>query len=160
MVGSKDIEIFKATRDNLEELFSLAENFWNESNFNNGSLTLAPDFWKSTVSHHIGLHDTAAICAKVDGAIVGYVLIYYQTDYTKEKIGEMFQFYVKPEMRGTPVARSLVSSAVEQYEEWGCKRAYCEASPGISHRDHLGMFSNLWAKYGYSEIGVTLMKEF
>jgi hypothetical protein len=65
-----------------------------------------------------------------------------------------------PEKRVTDVARLLVEGAVKQYEEWGCARAYCEASPGISHRDHLGLFKNLWGKFGYKEIGVTLMKEF
>lgn len=155
-----DIEIFNADEKNLEEMFALARDFWFESNFHSSGLTISEYSWKDTVRTHIGLDDTAGICARVDGKIVGYVLIYYQTDYTVERIGEMFQFYVVPEFRGTLVARKLVDAAVKQYEEWGCARAYCEASPGISMRDHLALFRNLWAKYGYEEIGVTLMKEF
>lgn len=155
-----DIKIIKADSSHLEELWTLAEQFWYESNFDNGKITLQPDFWKQTVANHIDLPDTAAISAVIDGKIVGYVLIYYQTDFTKEPIGEMFQFYVSPEFRGTNVARMLVDAAVNQYEAWGCVRAYCEASPGLSHRDHLSHFRNLWAKFGYKEVGITLMKEF
>ena len=160
MAQPESVEIFNADASNLEEMFALAENFWHESNFQTAGLTLAPDFWKNTVRAHIGLPDTAGICASIDGAIVGYVLVYYQTDYTVERIGEMFQFYVKPEYRSTKVARKLVEAAVNQYKEWGCARAYCEASPGIAMRDHLALFRNLWGKYDYQEIGVTLMKEF
>ena len=149
-----------ADESHLDELFTLAENFWHESNYNNGKITLAPHFWKDTVRQHIGLDDTAAICVRHNEKIVGYVLIYYQTDYTIERIGEMFQFYVTPDYRGTEVARMLVDAAVNQYKEWGCVRAYCEASPGISFKDHLGLFRNLWGKFGYEEVGITLMREF
>lgn len=156
----QSFEIFRADHTHLDELFTLAERFWFESNFSTAGLTLAPDFWKDTVRRHIGLSDTAAICAKVNGKIVGYALIYYQTDFTVERIGEMFQFYVEPEHRASGIARALVVEAVKQYRAWGCARAYCEASPGISMRDHLALFKNLWAKQGYYEIGITLMKEF
>lgn len=158
--GDEIVEIFKANKTSLDEMFVLATDFWHESNFHSAGLTLKEDHWKSLVSSHIEQNDTAAICARVNGKIVGYVLIYYQTDYTYEPIGEMFQFYVCPEFRKTNVARMLVQAAVNQYNEWGCARAYCEASPGISMRDHLSLFKNLWGKFGYKEIGVTLMKEF
>jgi GNAT superfamily N-acetyltransferase len=154
------VEIIKADESHLDELFLLAERFWRESNFQTQGLTLRSDFWKGTVANHIGLEDTAAFAARLDGKIVGYVLIYYQTDFTFEPIGEMFQFYVIPEMRGSGVARALVQAADDQYKAWGCVRAYCEASPGISHKDHLGLFRNLWGKFGFKETGITLMKEF
>lgn len=159
---SEDIygEIFYADKSHVEELFTLAETFWNESNFNNGNLTIRKDYWQDMVRGHIDQEDTEAICCRVDGNIVGYVLIYYQKDYTQEPIGEMFQFYVAPEYRGTKVARELVKASVAKYEEWGCARAYCEASPGISFKDHLSLFRNLWGKFGYEQVGVTLMKEF
>jgi GNAT superfamily N-acetyltransferase len=153
-------EIIKATEEDLEELFELAETFWHESNFNREGITLRPDHWKHTVATHIALPDTAALCAVVAGKIVGYVLVYYQADFTEERIGEMFQFYVSPEWRGTNIPRELVAAAMKQYEEWGCVRAYCEASPGLSFRDHLALFKNLWGKFGYQEVGITLMKEF
>lgn len=159
MAQSK-FEIFHANESHLDEMFALTTRFYYESNFHTASLTLRDDLWKQTLTHHINLDDTAAICACVDGKIVGYVLVYYQTDFTEERIGEMFQFYVEPEQRGSGVARALVDEAVKQYKEWGCVRAYCEASPGIAMRDHLGLFKNLWGKFGYEQIGITLMKEF
>ena len=153
------INIFEANETHLDEMFDLAERFWYESNYSVEGMTLRPDFWKQTVRNHIGLDDTAAICAELDGKIVGYCLIYYQTDYTVERIGEMFQFYVQPEYRKTHVARKIVEAVVKKYDEWGCKRCYCEASPGLSHRDHLSLFKNLWSKFGYKEVGITLMRE-
>ena len=35
------------------QVFHLAEQFWHESNFNNGKLTLKPDAWKNTVREHM-----------------------------------------------------------------------------------------------------------
>lgn len=155
----QEVVIDYATKEDLDELFQLAERFWYESNFD-GKTTLQPDRWKQTLINHIDNPATAAITAWVNGKIVGYVLIYYQTDYTVEPIGELYQFYVSPEFRGTPIARALVEQADLQFKRWGCARAYCEASPGMSFRDHLGMFANLWGKFGFEKIGVTLMKEF
>lgn len=157
---SQYAEIIHGKEEHLKELFTLAERFWHESNYNLKGLTLRPDFWKKTVRAHIGSDDVAALCAVVDGKIVGYVLIYYQTDFTEEPIGEMFQFYVSPDFRGTNIPRELVKAAQVQYEEWGCARAYCEASAGLTFRDHLSLFRNLWGKFGYKETGITLMKEF
>jgi GNAT superfamily N-acetyltransferase len=155
-----DIDIFRADASNLDELFALAERFWNESNYATAGLTLKSEFWKNTVRSHISLPDTAVFAARVNDEFVGYVMIYCQRDYTLEPIGEMFQFYVTPEHRGSEIARLLVSAADAQYKSWGCARAYCEASPGLSHRDHLGLFKNLWGKFGFVETGVTLMKEY
>ncbi len=155
-----DIEIFRADTSNLDELFVLAERFWGESNYATAGLTLKSEFWKDTVRNHIGLPETAVFAARSGGEVVGYVMVYCQRDYTLEPIGEMFQFYVVPELRGSEIARLLVSAADSQYRVWGCARAYCEASPGLSHRDHLGLFKNLWGKFGFIETGVTLMKEY
>lgn len=154
------MKIISAGPERIDEIFVLAENFWHESNYNKGGLTLKPDHWKQTVSSHMGHPNTAALCAVIEDKIVGYVLIYYQTDFTEEKIGEMFQFYVSPEFRGSEVSRSLVKAAIDQYEAWDCKRAYCEASPGLANEKHLRFFRNLWGKFGYEQIGISMMKEF
>jgi GNAT superfamily N-acetyltransferase len=75
-------------------------------------------------------------------------------------IGEMFMYYVAPEWRGTLVSRSLVEASVEQYKVWGCKRAYAEAASGLEDPRALKYFNNLWAKFGYREIGTVVMRSF
>jgi GNAT superfamily N-acetyltransferase len=151
------VEVYRAGKDDVEEICTLAERFFQESNFH-GSLTLDPKGWRKTVSDNIDNPDAAAVIAVVEGKIVGYCLIYCQRDYTVEAVGEMFQFYIMPEYRGTIVARSVLKYVMRQYDEWGCVRCYAEASPVMTDERHLKMFENLWSKYDYSKVGVVMMR--
>jgi ribosomal protein S18 acetylase RimI-like enzyme len=128
-----DIEVYEGTDSDVEEIATLAERFFRESNFHN-DLTLAPIGWRKTLYENIANPSARAIIAvdAAHGRIVGYVLIYKQRDYTVESVGELFQFYVSPEYRRTSVARSLIQAAVNQFDAWGCARCYAEASPGMA----------------------------
>lgn len=154
-----DYIIRKAWRADIPQLVELGARFYAESNFR-GSMEMSKVNYQRTLEKYIDLPRVAAILAVKDGEVLGNAYIYAQNDYTEETVGELYQFYVRPEYRGTGVARSLAESAVLQYAEWNCKRAYVEGSPGFDQLQHLPQFENLWGRFGFKKIGVVLMKEF
>lgn len=149
---------FAGTED-IPRLVELGSMFYAESNFHKG-LTLNTDNFRKLLEEYIGHQHVGAIIATVDGVIVGYCLVYSQTDFTTEPIGELYQFYVMKEYRSSGISRALAEEAVRLYDVWGCARAYAEASPGMADPNHIHLFENLWKKVGYFRIGVTMMKEF
>lgn len=151
------IQVIDAGPEHVEQIVALGCRFFDESDFHN-NLNVDADEFRRTIKDHMGLPSVAAKIAVHNGVVVGYVLIYCQKDYTKELIGELYQFYVCPEYRGTPTARLLVQAAINQYDDWGCVRAYAEASPGFSDPRHLKLFENLWKKHGYVLTGATFMR--
>lgn len=152
-------DIRRAEKSDIDRLVDLGTQFYGESNFHKG-MTISKDNYRKTLEDYIGHPLVGAFVATVDGVIVGYSHVFAQTDYTVERVGELFQFFVQPEYRRTSIARSLAEVSVKQYHDWGCKRAYAEASPGMADPSHIKLFENLWGKFGYQKIGVTLMKEF
>lgn len=142
----------------VEEASKLAELFFYESDFAK-SCTLRLDGWKNIASQSIEEHYACMFCAIHNGVIIGYIIIHAQDDYTEEMVGELFQFYVKNEYRGTPAARMLVKAADQKYNEWDCVRRYAEASAGLEITGYPKVFENLWRKFGYAPNGITMMKD-
>lgn len=155
-----DFEIVRGTREHLDQLVALGARFFEESNFAGRGVTISLDNYRKTISEYIDFYSVAAICAVREGQVIGYIHIYFQNDFTVERIGEVYQMYVAPEYRGSGVARSLVESAVLQYADWNCARGYVEASPGMQAEEHLKLFENLWGRVGYKKIGLVMMGEF
>ena len=152
--------IYKAGRADISDITEKAVQFFSESDFN-GNLTANPDRYRDMLYDFIDNPHVASFVARSGEDVVGYIHIYCQSDYTNELVGEMYQFYVDPNFRGKGVARALVSRAVEQYREWGCKRAYSEAAAGFDDGGkNLRLFINLWKKAGYTEKGIVMVKDF
>lgn len=157
-----DFIVRKAWVSDLDQLVDLGAQFYQESNFL-GNLTMSKKNYRATLAQYLDFDKfpyVAPIVAVKDGKILGYLHIYAQRDYTEERIGEVYQFYVLPEYRGSGVARALVEAANLQYAEWEVARGYVEASPGMDAEAHLKLFENLWGRFGYKKIGIVMMKEF
>lgn len=157
---SKELEftIERLDRFNFEDAITAGRTFFAESDF---SQNMTPDEnkYRSLIYRHIGAEHTAGILAVTpQGKVIGYAYIYCQNDYTVELVGEMFQFYVLPEARGTMVARSIVQEVVKQFDIWGCVRNYAEAAPGLSDARVVKLFSNLWGKFGFKPVGQTFIR--
>lgn len=148
----------KLTRMRFEPMLDCAQTFFDESNFN-GVLTPSRPKYRKLLEYHIANSQAAGYVAMDNEVVVGYVLIYCQDDYTEEMIGELFQFFVRKEYRGTMVARSLIKRACDQWDEWNCKRTYAEAAPGFEDVRNLMLFKNLWGKFGFGQIGITMSRE-
>lgn len=154
-----DYVLRKGQRRDIPQLVDLGARFFGESN-QLGGATMSREKYQRTLETFINHDLVAAIVADVDGEIVGYVHIYAQDDATVELIGDLYQFYVIPEYRGTGVSRELAKAAVSQYAEWNCKAAYIEAAPGMADPHHLQLFENLWGRVGFKKIGLVMCKEF
>lgn len=153
-----DIQIREARKDDVESILPLGKRFWDETNSN--GLTFNSDNARKSIAENIGFKNLVGFCAVINNQIIGYIFIYYENNFTDERIGRMSQFFVDPEYRKTTAARGLVRAAVNKYKEWRCARCYCEASPEMFSSNHLALFKNLWGKFGYNQVGITLMKEY
>ena len=152
-------DIVTMEAEHLDLVVEAGVEFFNESNLN-GWLTVNRAGYRTMLEDSLDNGGVASFLAVSCNQVVGYIHIYCQNEYTVEPVGELFQFFVRPEWRGTGVARSLIEAAQAQYIAWGCKRAYAEAAPGLRDPRHLNLFRNLFGKFGYEPIGATFMKDF
>jgi len=153
-----------AYQSEIPQIVKLAGQFFLESDFSRSGLTVDLNRYRKTLENYWRYPSVKSIVAISEeeenyGEVLGYVHVYMQQDYTVESVGEMYQFYVQPKARGSRVPRALVEAAVKQFDEWGCARSYAECAPGLPNEKHLKTFSNLWAKFGYRQVGVTLLRQ-
>lgn len=150
-----------AMRSEIPQIVRLAAKFFEESNFSRSGLTVDLAAYQRTIENYWRYPLVKSIVAldQHDGDLLGYVHVYCQRDYTVELVGEMYQFYVKPEARGTLVARELVRAACAQFDAWGCMRSYSECAPGLPDEKSVKTFANLWGKFGYKKIGEVLLRD-
>jgi GNAT superfamily N-acetyltransferase len=150
--------IKKLDRLLLPAAMDCARTFFYESDFST-TLTPDPEKYEKLITSYVGTPDAAGILAVDDnGKVLGYAHIYRQNYYTKEWIGEMFQFYVRPETRGTQVARSIAKAVTQQFDECVTARDYIEAAPGLSDPSAVKLFCNLWRKFGFRDVGQTMQR--
>lgn len=155
-----NFNIIKLNEHYIERLVDAAKVFFAESDFKENGIECDTDTFRKLLHEYIyNPYVGAIIAVDEQDNVVGYILIYCQQDYTVQLIGDLYLFFVQPEWRGTKVGRSLVEAAVKQWKEWGCKRVYTEAASGIQEPQYLTMFKNLWAKFGFTEIGVVMKLE-
>lgn len=144
----------------IDQIVALALDFFKESNFSRSGLTVDPVAYRKTITNYWRYPSVKSIIALNDaGDVLGYCHVYCQRDYTIERVGELYQFYVKPEARGTGVSRALVEAACKQFDAWECARSYAEGAAGLPDEKQLKTFANLWSKFGYQQVGVTMMRE-
>lgn len=154
-----DVSIRPAELSDVPEICAAAVEFFNESSFRR--LNIRVDKYRRLIEGHINNPYCQSIIARVNSELVGYIHIYCHDDYTDELIGELYQFYVRKQYRGTGVARCLVDAACKQWRDWGCVRAYSDANPGFDDNGKsVILFRNLWGKFGFSPTGQSFMREF
>jgi GNAT superfamily N-acetyltransferase len=157
-----ELEFFirDTTLGDMEEILDAAREFFEESNFAESGLTVDLENYRRTVTQYWRLASVKSFLARrvQDNELLGYVHVYCQKDYTVELIGETFQFYVRKDARGSLVGRALVEAACRQFDEWGCARSYVDCSPGMQNEKHLQTFINLWGKFGFKQIGITMVR--
>lgn len=156
-----DFIVREGMRSEIPQIVALAKQFFDESNFSRSGLTVDLVAYQRTIENywrHSMVCSIVALC-KHTGDLLGYCHIYAQRDYTVELVGEMYQFYVRPDARGTLVPRELVRAAAAKFDEWGCVRSYAECAPGLPDVKSVKTFANLWGKFGYKQIGVALLRD-
>jgi len=141
-----------------EPFLQVAQTFFNESYHKNDSIRL-DKFWK-LLSNTLKHSNVSIPCAFVDGEIVGYAIINYNTEFKDEREGELSKFYIMPQYRASGVSRHLAQVVVNVFDEWGCADSHLWAAPQLEGSDHnINLFKNLWTRYGYKETGVIMTRK-
>lgn len=148
-------ELKRANVADVPRIVDCALKFWGESK---QSLTGDVDpqrFHEFLVDSLVNRPGCRIYFAEHDGMVIGYIAVYVQADYKDSLDGEMYQFYILPEYRGSGVARDLVGLAVQFWRDAGCKTMYAIASPEVGETN-LSQFRNLFAKFGFEETGIIM----
>ena len=98
------------------------------------------------------------LVAKDDKRVIGYAILSICLDYTAKPFGDMYQFYVLPEYRGTKVGRTLAGMVAEQFDLWGCQISHVCADAGMDEDTTMHLFHNLFAKKGYKRTGIIMTR--
>jgi len=142
--------IRSAYYEEINLVADMAVRFFKESAM--GGLTYDRKRYIEFLEHNWNSKYTECIVAVEGDKMVGYASGFATDGYTKELVGELFQFYVTPEFRGTMVARKLAKAMTDRFKMWGCSTAHVQSYSGIN----VGKFRNLWSKLGYKEVGLTM----
>jgi GNAT superfamily N-acetyltransferase len=94
--------------------------------------------------------------ANDEGKPVAAVLVAAEADFMTEPFGYIVKFYVRPEARRSGVARELLGAATEWFKVQGTAANFATATAGIG-KDKI--FVNLFKKFGYTELGPTLIQK-
>jgi GNAT superfamily N-acetyltransferase len=142
----------------IDEFMDVAEAFFRESR--NRDYTVDLKRYRHLILASVGVPSVSILVAVEDGIVAGYAILNLMMDFTQEPIGDMYQFYVRPEYRGSGVARGLRDAVVKRFDEWGCPLSHISADAGIDEDGSATLlFRNLWAKAGYSVTGVTMTRK-
>ena len=130
-------------------IVGMGKRFFEESNFK--SLTFDPLALMSHLNkgHWIVIEDEVPI---------GFLAFNLARQYTREKIGLLFLYYVIPEKRGTKAGRMLLEKAVEVAKENGGARFYIASTAGISSKMDKSI-ENMFKKQGFESLGVFAFKD-
>ncbi len=151
-----DYEVKIAEDSDIALLVDTALQFWNESGHSSNN-TENPEKYKAFLREEMTKPARRIIIAKHADRVIGYHIIYAMADYKDALDGEMYQFFVHPEFRGSGVARDLVEMAVQTWDDWGCDVNYAIASPELGNIE-LSQFRNLFAKFGFVETGIVMTR--
>lgn len=150
--------IRSALTSEVDQLLQAAEEFFYEGEFR--SLTFDRECYRNHLLNYLSDISSDVISAWDEDTLCGYVIIFCTREYTKENVGDQYQFYVRPDYRGTGVSRLLVDAAEKRFDDWNCAISHTAADPRLDkHPKNNSLFCNLWAKFGYKTTGVLLTKE-
>lgn len=129
-----------------------------------------PDYFKDSIYKNLK-YDRAAttgfitewvnnycfVAENNDGKIIGVTAFYFVNTYYKEKECDILMFYVEPDYRGTGISRALVDAVVKTCKLRGDVGAiYTSSGSGIKGKNN-NLYSNLFKKFGFKELGTELV---
>lgn len=156
-VGDQAIEISNVQLQDMPALMQLAVEFFYESD--NRDMTLDTAKYRRYLDSIREAPFTRIFMVRCAGFPAAYAVISAVTEFTKEPIGELYHFYVRPDYRGTHVGRALVARIVDQFDQWNTYKDFAEAASGVDSGRSAKMFENLFKKFGYRTTGVVMVRE-
>lgn len=158
MEGQDAFRVTKAGYDEMSDIMEMSGRFFEESNYK-GITSFDHDKLRSNLfMAWAGQDFVTLIVHHAFGTPVGYAHVRREDIFTKESIGELYQFYILPEYRGTGAARALRDAVAAQFADWGCALSYVECGAGLDSLKNDVLFFNLWGKIGYKFLGRALYR--
>lgn len=147
------------TPDDMPDFLALAATFFAESYHRNDDIDL--DAFGALISSSFDMPNVNIITVRVDDKLAGYAIINYNQEFKMQREGDMSELYLHPSYRGTGASRALADAVDNQFKTWGVRHAHLWAAPGLDNQEKaLGVFRNLWAKYGFKQTGIIMTKEY
>ena len=144
-----------ASEADLPALLAGAREFVAESAY---GWTFVEELAADTFRRYIGSDGGAVLVADDgDGAIAGAAIVVNDRDFCAERLGFVVKFYLRPMFRGATAGRSLALACCEWFQANLCWAAFVTATANVS-ADRL--FVNLFKKFGFVELGPTMIKDF
>lgn len=153
------MHIKRLAQEDIEAFLITAETFFNESRY--GSLNANRENYTAIVRKSVEHPDVVAILLAYTPdwkQVAGYAILNTFNDYTEEPMGDMYQFYVHPEHRGSMAGRKLAQAVVTMFDAWKCPISHVCADTGIDNGLSVKLFRNLFAKMGYKETGIMMTR--
>ena len=153
-------EVRNLTAADMPSFLLAAKTFFYESYHRENTLDL--DAFMNLILQSFAM-DTVEIPTVFDletQTVAGYAIINWNQEFKLEREGDMAEMYVRPDYRGTPVARLLAQAVIDQFDAWGCVSSHLWAAPGLDDQETaLAKFRNLWSKYGYRQTGIIMSRK-
>lgn len=141
-----------ATVDDLPMLLKMGEVFCKESGWG----------WTYSEENAIRTFYTAIIHPEMDilltendGKIYGGCIVAIENDFQVETVGDILEFYVSPESRGSGAGRELLKAVCEWFDGHGCVNIFVKATANIGFDQ---AFINLFSKYGFRVFSSVLVR--
>jgi len=134
---------------------SLYERFYDEAVYKD-FITFDPVKARKTITFGIENSLRPHLLAVIENQIVGFISWELDTSFSVRPVGVLFEVYVIPERRRSAIGRYLVGLCV-----WACKDSGCCAfhAPIASGMDAARSLQNLFAKLGFTPLGVIMRRE-
>lgn len=94
------------------------------------------------------------LCLK-DDELYGACIVATENDFQIETVGDIAEFYVAPESRGSGAGRELLKAACEWFGERKCVNIFVKATANIGFDQ---AFINLFSKYGFKVFSSVLVR--
>lgn len=147
------MKVTSATLDDIPELLALAKQFLTESNW---GWTFNEDNAIKSFYTNIVLPECDVLQIKDDkGEVLGCVMVSIENDFQDENVGDIQEFYIKPEARGTGAGRELLKAACDWFDDNKCVNVFVKATANIG-KD--AAFVNLFKKYNFEVFSVVLVR--
>lgn len=148
-----EFDLSFATHDDLNDILDLLyPSYFDESVYS--GLEYDPIATRRTVESWL---DEIVILARVDGQLAGIVSMYFIQTFYKQAECDVVMFYVRPDYRGTGVARSLVNAIVMMADKNKAAVVYTTSGSGMNGNNNQ-LYINLFKKFGFKDLGAELIR--
>lgn len=141
-----------ATVDDLPMLIKMGEVFCKESGW--GWTYSEENALKSFYTAIIHPEMDIVLCLK-DDALYGACIVATENDFQVETVGDIAEFYVSPDSRGSGAGRELLKAVCEWFDEKKCVNIFVKATANIGFDQ---AFVNLFSKYGFKVFSSVLVR--